>query len=110
MTIKIPVTLEIIKKIQKTYADIVALDVKKINDPTNLSKVPMIISKIQDNLNEFARVLYDKHGRIIIKVSEGQFDYLDITSPRLKVEKTKATVYFLETDSKGRPIRNPAEL
>jgi hypothetical protein len=110
MSIKIPVSVEIIQQIQKQYANIVAGDVKRINDPTNISIVPKIVSEIQSNLNEFAKQLYDKHGRIVIRVGPGEFDYLDITSPRIKVSHTKAVVYFLETDKKGKPISNPEEL
>jgi hypothetical protein len=110
MTIKIPVTVEIIQQIQKQYAYIVAEDVKRINDPNNKSIVYKIISEIQNKLNEFAKQIYDKHGRIVIKVGPGDLDYLDITSPRIDITKTKATVYFLETDRKGIPIGNPTEL
>ena len=107
MNVKIPVSYEIIQQIQKQYADIVAKDIPRINDIDNLEKVPEIVSEIQNNLNEFAKNLYDKHGRIIIRVGPSEFDYLDITSPRIKITQMKAIVYFLETDKKGKPIQDP---
>jgi len=110
MDVKIPVNVEIIESIRKQYADIVAKDVVRINDPLNFDKVPKIVSEIQDNLNGLAKHIYDKHGRIIIRVGPGDYDYLDITSPRVKISQTKAMVYFMETDRKGKPAQNPAEL
>ena len=110
MNVKIPVNIEIIEALRRQYADIVAKDVVKINDPTNSEKVPQIISEIQENLNGLARHIYDKHGRIIIRVGPGDYDYLDITSPRVKISQTKALVYFLETDRKGKPVVDPAQL
>ena len=110
MNVKIPVNVEIIDALRKQYADIVAKDVVRINDPANIEKVPQIVSEIQDNLNGLAKHIYDKHGRIIIRVGPGDYDYLDITSPRVKISPTKAMVYFMETDRKGKPAQNPAEL
>jgi hypothetical protein len=110
MSVKIPINNDILVKIQRQYADIVAVDVKRINDPSNLEKVPQIVAEIQNNLNEFAKQLYDKHGRIIIRVGPDEYDYLDITSPRVKINHNKAVVYFLETNKKGRPAKNPLEL
>lgn len=110
MSIKIPLTEEILKQIQVKYAEIVAEDVKRINSESDISKVPKIISEIQQKLNEYAKYLYDKHGRIIIRVGPDEFDYLDVTSPRVKISQTKAMVYFLETDKKGKPVKDPSEL
>jgi hypothetical protein len=110
MNVKIPVNVEIIDALRKQYADIVAKEVVRINDPANFDKVPKIVSEIQDNLNGLAKHIYDKHGRIIIRVGPGDYDYLDITSPRVKISQTKAMVYFMETDRKGKPAQNPAEL
>ena len=110
MSIKIPVTKEIIEEIRRQYADIIRKDVLRINDPDNLPIVPKIVSEIQEKLNEFARHTYDKYGRIIIRVGPDEFDYLDITSPRIQISQTQAFVIFLETDKKGKPARNPTEL
>lgn len=108
MNVKIPVNVEIIESIRRQYADIVAKDVVRINDPANFDQVPKIVSEIQENLNGLAKHVYDKHGRIIIRVGPGDYDYLDITSPRVKISQTKAMVYFMETDRKGKPASNPA--
>lgn len=110
MSLKIPITKEIIEDIRRKYAEIVAKEVPRINDPNNINEVPKIISEIQNILNDFAKASYDKYGRIIIRVGPGEYDYLDITSPRLKVSQSKAMVYFLETNIKGVPIKNPTEL
>jgi hypothetical protein len=110
MSIKIPVTKEIIESVRQKYAELVARDVPRINDPNNLEQVPKIVSEIQSTLNDYAKSVYDKHGRIIIRVGPGQYDYLDITSPRVKVTQSKAMVYFLETDMKGVPVKDPTEL
>lgn len=108
--VKIPINEQILKEIQVKYAEIVAKDVKRINEPANFDQVPKILSEIQSNLNDYAKYLYDKHGRIIIRVGPDEFDYLDVTSPRVKINQTKAMVYFLETDKKGKPIKDPREL
>lgn len=110
MSIRIPLTNEILEQIQKQYAHLIAEDVKRINDPANLSNVPKIVSEIQEKLNDYARHLYDKHGRIVIRVGPGDFDYLDITGPRIHISQTKATINFLETDAKGHPAVDPSEI
>jgi hypothetical protein len=109
-SIKTPLTHEIIESIKKQYAYIIVDDIKRINDPNNINIAPKIISEIQEKLNKYARELFDKYGRIIIRVGPHQFDYLDITSPRVKLSQTEALVYFLETDKKGKPAKNPQEL
>jgi hypothetical protein len=109
-SVKVPLTKEIIDQIQRQYADLIVADIRRINDPNNLAEVPKIVSEIQNKLNDFAKHLFDKYGRIIIRVGGGDFDYLDITSPRIKVCETKAMIYFLETDRKGKPAHNPTAL
>ena len=108
--VKVPLTQEIVESIKKQYAYIIVDDIKRINDPNNANIAPKIVSEIQEKLNNYARELFDKHGRIIIRVGPDHFDYLDITSPRVKLSETKALVYFLETDKKGKPAKNPQEL
>jgi hypothetical protein len=90
--IHIPPTLEDIKHIKQSYVDVVKEFKFQNADKKNLYL-------IQEALNNNARRIYDKHGRIILKVGENE--YLDITSPRASFHKDKVLVSFMETDREG---------
>ena len=83
--------------IQQSYADVV----ETFKDQPANKKT---LSKIQDALNDNARRIYDKWGRIIAKV--GPNDYIDITSPRAKLNEGTVRVEFMEVNREGKPIGN----
>ena len=84
-------------QIKQSYADVVANF--KFKDADRMTLI-----QIQGALNQNATRIYDQFGRIIIKVGQGDGDYLDITSPRASFNKDTVRVDFLQTNSKGIPI------
>lgn len=90
-------TMDELAQIKQSYADVV----RKFKDLTTTKSV---LSEIQDALNENARKIYDKFGRIIIKVGPDPDDYLDVTSPRASFNADTVRVDFTQTNSKGVPI------
>lgn len=91
-------SMEDLAHIKQSYADVV----RKFKDVTTSGKV---LSEIQDALNENAKRIYDKFGRIIIKVGAGAGDYLDITSPRASFNLDTVMVNFMQTNSSGIPLQ-----
>jgi DNA segregation ATPase FtsK/SpoIIIE-like protein len=81
--------------IQKSYADVVETFKDQPADKKTLSK-------IQDALNDNARRIYDKWGRIVAKV--GPNNYIDITSPRVSFREGTVKVVFMEVNREGKPI------
>ncbi len=90
-------TMDELSQIKQSYADVV----RKFKDQVTTKSV---LSDIQDSLNNNARQIYDKFGRIIIKVGPEPDDYLDITSPRASFNTDTVKVDFTQTNSKGVPI------
>jgi hypothetical protein len=91
-------SMEDLAHIKQSYADVV----RKFKDVTTSQKA---LSEIQDVLNENAKRIYDKFGRIIIKVGPLESDYLDITSPRASFNLDTVVVNFMQTNSKGVPLQ-----
>ena len=92
-------TMDELFQIKTSYAEVV----RAFKDQTTSNKV---LSEIQDALNDNARKIYDKFGRIIIKVGPEPDDYLDITSPRVSFNTDTVQVNFTQTNSKGIPIES----
>jgi ABC-type uncharacterized transport system ATPase component len=86
-------------QIKQSYADVVRAFKDKVT-------TQMVLSEIQDALNDNARKIYDKFGRIIIKVGPDADDYLDITSPRASFQTDTVCVDFTQTTSNGVPIES----
>ena len=97
MSVLKPPSMEDLAHIKQSYADVV----KRFKDVTTSGKA---LSEIQDALNENAKGIYDKFGRIIIKVGPEASDYLDITSPRASFNLDTVVVNFMQTNSKGVPF------
>ncbi len=91
-------SMEDLVHIKQSYADVV----KCFRDVTTSGKT---LSEIQDALNENAKRIYDKFGRIIIKVGPEASDYLDITSPRASFNLDTVMVNFMQTNSTGVPLQ-----
>lgn len=90
-------TLNELAQIKQSYADIVV----KFKDQITTRSV---LIEIQDDLNDNARKIYDKFGRIIIKVGPEPDDYLDVTSPRASFNTDIVRIDFTQTNSKGVPL------
>jgi hypothetical protein len=97
MTLVTP-TMQDIAHIKQSYADVVS-------NFKNLDTNRKNLHEIQESLNENAKRIYDKFGRIIIKVGPGEDDYLDITSPRASYKLDTVRVDFMQTNSKGVPLQ-----
>lgn len=90
-------TMNELAQIKQSYADIVI----KFKDQITTRSV---LIQIQDALNDNARKIYDKFGRIIIKVGPEPDDYLDVTSPRALFNTDTVRVDFTQTNSQGIPL------
>lgn len=90
-------TMNELAQIKQSYADIVV----KFKDQITTRSV---LIEIQDALNDNARKIYDKFGRIIIKVGPEPDDYLDVTSPRASFNTDTVRIDFTQTNSKGVPL------
>lgn len=90
-------TMNELAQIKQSYADIVI----KFKDQITTRSV---LIQIQDALNDNARKIYDKFGRIIIKVGPEPDDYLDVTSPRASFNTDIVRVDFTQTNSQGIPL------
>ncbi len=104
--IQVPVTTEDLSIIQKTYGEIVADHCRK--DTEHKTPNHKNLAVLQELVNQYAIKLYDKHGRIILRV--GEDDYLDITCPIIQFQKdkenhgeAKVMVTFRETNPVGEP-------
>lgn len=95
MTIFLKPSMEDLAHIKQSYADVVEKFKYQITDQ-------MTLCLIQDALNDNARRIYDKFGRIIIKV--GKHDYLDITSPKASFNLDTVKVDFTQVTKDGNPI------